>query len=295
MAQNIQNVKNIKKITLAGLIVNLFLSAFKIIFGVLGHSQAVIADGIHSISDCVTDLVLIIGVDYWAKPPDECHPYGHNKIETIVTSIIGFILVGAGLGIIYKAISNIHDGHSQTPTPIALIAAVSSIIVKEILFRWTYKKGKQEKSMALIANAWHHRVDGFSSIPVTIAVLGAILYPDFKFLDLIGAFFVSIFILQGAYKILKPAVLQLMEHGAPKESIKIIQSLSEQVPGVISVDRIRGRMLGSFLHVDLIVVVEHSLTVYEGHEIATAVKTKLKKDGPDVIDVVIHMEPSEKS
>lgn len=285
--------RKIRKVTWIGLCLNVALSALKISAGVFGHSQAVLADGIHSISDTVTDFAVIIGSYYWSRPPDSCHPYGHRRLETLITMFIGVILIGAGAAIGWEAIITIKEEHAQPPSMIALSAAVISIIVKELLYQWTARVGKKIKSMSLVANAWHHRLDSFSSIPVFIAVGVSMIFPEWTFLDHVGAVFVTALIFHAAIKIICGGIKEFVDIGASEEVLKQIKSLSESHPSVLQAHGIRTRYMGSNLQVSLHVVVDSHMTVFDGHEVAEAVKKQILENGPEVIDVEIHIEPSE--
>lgn len=285
--------KKIREVTWVGFFLNILLSVFKIFAGMMGHSQAIIADGIHSISDTVTDLAVIIGSFYWSKPPDKDHPYGHKRLETLVTLFIGIILIGAGMGIGWDAIRTIREPPGRSPALVALAAAAVSILVKEGLYRWTVRVGKRIKSMSLVANAWHHRLDSFSSVPVFIAVGAAILFPEWAFLDRVGAIFVSALIFHAAVKIIFEGIKEFVDRGAPEEVCNRIKSLAEDHPRVIQVHGIRTRYMGSSILANLHLVLDGKMSVYEGHEIAEKIKKRILENGPDVIDVEIHIEPSE--
>jgi cation diffusion facilitator family transporter len=274
-----------------GLFTNLTLAAVKMAAGVLGHSHAVVADAIHSLSDVVTDVALLAGVRFWSKPADERHPHGHQRIETLVTVLIGASLGVVALGLMWDAVVGGHGGRSLTPAPVALAAAVLSIVVKEVLFRWTLAEGRSVDSPALIANAWHHRSDSLSSVPAALAVAVAVVAPEFAFVDRIGALVVCIFILIAAGRILAPALSQLIDTGAPREDRRRIRQLALGVEGVEEAHAIRTRYVGSTLAVDLHVEVNAELSVEEGHAIGEAVRQRLLDQGPKVADVLVHVEP----
>ena len=282
-----------RRVTWAGMAVNIALAALKLVCGVLGHSQAVVADAVHSISDCATDVAILVGVRYWNRPPDECHPHGHRRIETVVTVLIGISLAGVAVGLGYRAVTTLLNPHGASPGWIALMAAGISIISKEALFRWTLIVGRRVKSSAVVANAWHHRSDAFSSIPAFIAVGGALLMPAWLWLDHVGAIVVSLFILHAAIGILRPAYNELIDAGAPAKVLHDLTELAESVDGVREVHGLRTRFLGDRLQVDLHVQVDPELTVHEGHGIAAAVKYELLSEGPDIADVLVHLEPFE--
>lgn len=291
-----QNTKinEIRKITWIGLFTNIALSLLKFIVGFFGNSQAVIADAIHSLSDMATDFAVIIGVKYWEPPADEDHPYGHKRIETLITLIIGLILAYVGYEIIYKAIVTIPKPDPKKTTWIAALGPLLSVIVKELLFRWTLHTGKKEKSSAVIANAWHHRSDAISSFPALISVGIAAIFPKFSFVDHIGAIVVSGFIFKVSWDIIKPAFLELTDQGATKKEMDKINSIALNTKGVISTHKIRSRKSGSGYFVDIHIQVDGNLSVKDGHEISEEVKENIISKGPDVIDVVVHLEPFEK-
>ncbi len=285
--------REIRKVTWVGFGLNIFLSIMKILAGVFGKSQAVLADGIHSLSDTSTDIAVIAGSYYWSRPPDSNHPYGHKRIETIVSIFIGVVLFAAGAGIGVEAMRTLRHTPTGPPGWIALAASIISIVCKEALYQWTTAAGKRVKSLALSANAWHHRLDAISSIPVFIAVGASIFWPSWNFIDTVGAFFVSLLILYAAFKILYAGFKELVDAGAPLELCERIRTIALQNPSVAQVHGIRTRYTGSSLQVDLHVVVDGGMTVYEGHQVAEDIETRILNDGPDVVDVLVHIEPLE--
>lgn len=283
----------IRRITLIGLFANIFLAALKFVAGVIGSSQAVVADAVHSLSDTVTDLVILLGLKYWSAPADRKHPYGHGRIETVVTLALGLILAAVALGIGYRALATVRELHPGQPQWIAFAAAAVSIVLKEILYRWTAAVGRRVSSSALRANAWHHRSDALSSLPAALAVLAAVIEPDWVFVDRIGALLVCIIILHAAWRIIKPALDELIDRGAPKHVQEQIRELAAGLPGVREVHAIRCRRSGPGLYIDLHITVDGSVSVRKGHEISEQVKRHLLEHGPDILDAVIHLEPAE--
>jgi cation diffusion facilitator family transporter len=285
----------VRKVTWVGLVVNLFLAAIKFIAGIYGRSQALVADAIHSLTDLTTDIAVIAGSHYWSRPPDENHPYGHRRLETLVTVFIGVVLIAAGIGIGWKAISALQEKHAAPPEWIAVFAALLSIGCKESIYRWTAITGRRVKSAALAANAWHHRTDAISSIPVLIAVAGAKIAPAWSFLDKVGAVIVSIFILHASIKVIWPAISELIDVGAPTEICRKIENIALKNEGVLQVHDIRTRYISSSIQVDLHIVVEGLITVREGHDIADDVKARLIDSIPEVLDVIVHVDPPERA
>ncbi len=286
------SAKSIQRITLLGLLANTALVVIKFAAGWFGNSQALIADAVHSLSDSVTDVALLVGLRFWTQPPDTQHPHGHRRIETLVTIFIALCLAGVGIGLAWKAIYSLYLGDFHIPTSAAFIAALISIIVKEWLYRWTVAVGKRVKSTAMIANAWHHRSDAFSSIPVAIAVGATMINPAWAALDQIGAILVSGFILHAAWSILHPALAELIDAGASPAICAQLVALARDVEGVCSLHDLRTRFQGGKLQVDLHVSVDARLTVDEGHAIAHRVRDALLAGGFDVIDALVHIEPN---
>jgi cation diffusion facilitator family transporter len=292
---DIRRIRRVKMVTRVGLVINVLLSGFKIVAGYLGGSQTIVADGVHSLSDTVTDVAVLLGVDYWCAPPDETHPHGHRRIETIITLFIGMALAAVSAGIFYTALVTLQELHSRPPDLIALIAALVSIVCKEGLYQWTALVGRKIRSPAVIANAWHHRSDAFSSIPAVLAVSVARFFPGWSFVDHVGAIAVSLFILQAAWKIAWPSLRELADVGAPREVCEEIEKLVLATPGVVSVHKIRTRQTGYLYQVDLHIQVDGGITVTEGHDISEEVKSGLVRNGPGISDVVVHLEPLEMS
>jgi cation diffusion facilitator family transporter len=282
--------KTVRKVTWVGLLVNLFLAGIKFIAGIYGRSQALVADAIHSLTDLTTDIAVIAGSHYWSRPPDENHPYGHRRLETLVTVFIGIVLISAGIGIGWKAISTLQERQATAPGWIAVFAALASIVC-----RWTAITGRRVKSPALAANAWHHRTDALSSLPVLIAVAGARIFPSWSFLDRVGAVIVSIFILHASIKIIWPGISELIDVGAPTETRKKIQDIALKNEGVMQVHDIRTRYISTSIQVDLHIVVEGLITVREGHDIADDVRARIIDAIPEVLDVIVHVDPPERA
>ena len=287
--------KIVRKVTWVGLWVNLFLAAIKFTAGIYGRSQALVADAIHSLTDLTTDIALIAGSHYWSRPPDENHPYGHRRLENLVTVIIGVVLISAGIGIGWKAFSALQEKHASPPGWIAVAAALASIVCKESIYRWTAMTGRRVKSAALAANAWHHRTDALSSIPVLIAVAGARVFPSWSFLDHLGAVIVSIFILHASIKIIWPGLSELIDVGAPTDTCTKIQDIALKNQDVLQVHDIRTRYISSSIQVDLHIVVEGLITVREGHDIADDVRARIIDAIPEVLDVIVHVDPPERA
>lgn len=290
---NFFDTKSIKKVTIIGLIVNVILAIIKLLFGFFGNSSSLVADGFHSFSDMLTDLSILWGVDLWNAPPDKNHPYGHLRIEAMITIFIGVCLIMVASGLIYNSIFEMKSSEIKIPKTFTIIAALISIFSKEFVYQWTIRIGNSLKSSAVIANAWHHRSDALSSIPVIIALIIAINFPNFAYVDKIGALIVSVFIFKVSWKIIIPAIYELSDHGATQDDIDKIKSQSFKTTGVMGVHAVRSRHVGSGLMVDLHILVSPLLSVREGHTISENVKIDLLNSNLNIFDVVIHIEPLE--
>lgn len=283
--------ERVSRVGWVGLLSNLVLAAAKAVAGILGHSQAVLADALHSLTDSVTDVAVILGVRYWTAPADEDHPHGHGRIETLITVVIGLVVGAVAIGMGVEAIRGLRHPPEAAPTGIAFVVALVSIVVKEALYRWTARVGREVHSPALVANAWHHRSDAISSIPAAAAVAMAMIDPEWAVVDRVGAVVVCLLILQASWHILRPAIDQLIDAGAPASDRRRIEELALQVDGVEAAHAVRTRYVGSDLAVDLHVEVDGGLSVGEGHTIAVAVRRKLVEEGPNVTDAVVQIEP----
>lgn len=282
-----------QKVTVLGSIVSIILIVSKLIAGILGNSQALIADALHSASDLGTDILVFAGLIVSRRPPDKDHHYGHAAIETLASLLIGAVLIFVAIYIGVKAAYCIYSGEVSNPGFLALCMAGFSIISKEILYRVTIKIGNAERSKMLIANAWHHRSDALSSIAVFIGVGGSLLMPELKVLDSYAALLVSFFIVKIGLTIFKESLMELTVT-APKSSVlEEIKKLITDVPGVQNVHALRVRTQGGILQMDVHVVVDSYITVKEGHKIAVNIESTLIKSLPEIGSVVVHVDPSD--
>ena len=292
--------KEIYKVTIVGGISNLLLLIFKFIAGFLSHSAAMIADAVHSLSDFMTDIVVMIFVRISSKEEDENHHYGHGKFETLATVIIGIVLFAVGFGIMKNGITSIVDvakGKTlESPGVIALIAAVVSIIVKEVLYRYTVAKGKELDSPSVVANAWHHRSDAFSSIGTTLGIGGAILLGNkWTILDPIAAVIVSVFILKVAFQLTKAGLDELLEKSLPKDIEKKINDIILSFDEVSSPHHLRTRRIGNHIAIEVHLRMDGNTTLEDAHAIATKVEKRLKEEFGQDTHIGIHMEPIKNS
>lgn len=288
---NSSEIGSVRKVTLYGLIFNLLLFAFKVWAGVVGGSKAVLADGMHTLSDLSTDLAILLGVKWWMSPPDKCHPYGHQRIEALVTVFVATVLMICGIWLGVDGVLGLRVQDTEPPRWIALFAAMVSVLVKETMYQLTVVVSRKVKSKALLANAWHHRSDALSSIPVALAVAVAIYYPQFAFIDHVGELVVALIIIRTAAKILKSALVELSDGAVSPDVKEKIEELVRSVKGVKDLHAVRSRQAGSGVYVDLHVLVDGDSSVREGHSVAENVKHRLLDQGPDVLDVVVHIEP----
>lgn len=289
--------KEIYTVTLTGSAVNAVLILMKFIAGFAGRSSAMIADAVHSLSDFISDVIVLVFVKIAGKPKDTGHDYGHGKFETLATMIIGVLLVFAGIGIMVngtKAVMRSIDGEAlQRPTMLALAVAVVSIISKEWLYHYTIKTGKRLGSQAVVANAWHHRSDAFSSLGTFIGIGGAIFLGDrWSILDPIAAIIVSLFIIKSGYDIVKPCVGEMVEASLPEAQETEITDLVMSVPGIVSVHNLRTRQIGNGIAVDLHAKMDGSLTLSDAHEKATAAENAIRSVFGETSIINIHMEPA---
>lgn len=288
--------RDIYRVTIIGSFVNLLLLIFKFIAGFAGHSSAMIADAVHSLSDFFSDIVVIVMVRLSAKPEDKDHDYGHGKYETLASLIVGLMLAIVGLGIFYNGVSTtiaFFNGESiGQPTWIALIAAIVSIFAKEGIYRYTIYKERAIHSSALIANAWHHRSDALTSVAALVGIGGAmILGSKWAVLDPIAAAVVSIFIIKAAYDLIKPNLDELLEKALSEEQKQGISKIVLDTPGVVGMHRLRTRRVGNNLAIELHIKMDGNMSLRQAHEIATEVEKRLKQAYGNDIHTGIHMEP----
>jgi cation diffusion facilitator family transporter len=289
------DVREVRRVTWWGLAVNVGLAALKFVVGIVGSSQAVVADAVHSLSDLVTDVAILLGVRYWSQPADEDHPYGHRRVETLVTLGIGLVLAAVALGIGHNALFTIREEHVEQPGWIAAWGPALSIVLKELLYRWTAAVGRRIGSPAVVANAWHHRSDAFSSWPALAAVVASQLNPEWGFIDHVGALIVSLFILKVAWDTVKAPLTELSGRGVSDADRRRVAETAGRIAGVGEVHAIRTRMLGTAIYLDLHVLVSGDISVRRGHDIAEEVKAALLRDFPAIADVVVHIEPVDDS
>lgn len=288
--------RDIYKVTLVGSVGNVALLAFKFAAGVLGHSSAMIADAIHSLSDFITDVVLLAFVHMSAKPQDEDHDYGHGKYETFATLIIGLAIMAAATGIIISGVDKLVDwvGGRQLAAPgwLALAAALLSIVVKEVMYRYTVRRGKALDSPALVANAWHHRSDALSSIGAAVGIGGAILLGNrWTVLDPLASVVVGLMLLKVAIGLLRSSVGELTEHSLSSEVEKEIEDIICSYPDVSDPHNLRTRRIGNRFAIEVHVRMDGNTTLTAAHNRATAIEQRIRQRFGKQTHISIHMEP----
>lgn len=297
MFARMERDKKVYRVTLLGSVVNLLLLVFKFVAGVLGHSAAMIADAVHSLSDFVTDLIVIVFVKISSKPEDADHAYGHGKYETLASCIIGLALIVVGVMMGYNATVKIVDvvrngTELASPGIIALAAAVLSIVLKEWMFHLTRKVAREVDSPAVEANAWHHRSDALSSVGTAIGIGGAVLLGSkWAVLDPIAALVVSVFIVVQAAKILSDAIGQLMEKSLPRDVEQRICEIVYEEEGTSDIHHLRTRKIGSQISIELHVRMNGYLTLREVHGKSIAIEKRLRAAFGDSTYINLHVEP----
>ena len=288
--------KKIYQVTLVGGVVNVVLLVFKFVAGILGHSAAMVADAVHSLSDFVTDVIVLMFVHISNKPEDKSHDYGHGKYETLAMTIIGMALLVVAIGIVYSGIEKIvawtRGELLEAPGMLALWAALLSIVLKEGVYRYSMVKARVLNSQALEANAWHHRSDALSSIGTAIGIGGAILLGQrWTVLDPVASVIVGLFIVKVAVYLLRDGIGDLMEHSLPDEVEDDILRLAGSVDGVTKPHELRTRRIGNHYAIELHILMDGDITLREAHEKASEVENLLRRKYGEETHVAVHVEP----
>lgn len=288
--------KEIYKVTIIGGLGNLLLLVFKFVAGILSHSAAMMADAVHSLSDFITDIVVLVFVGISSRPQDASHDYGHGKFETLATMFIGFALAAAAIGIIVngavKFASWLNGETLPVPGSLALWAALVSIAVKELLYQYTAAKGKAMESGALKANAWHHRSDALSSIAAAIGIGGAILLGErWTVLDPLASIVVGAMLVKVAWELVKPSLGELTESSLPEQTEKEIMEIVNAVPGVSEPHNLRTRRIGNRIAIEVHVRLDPDMPLREAHQKASLIERNLKERFGGQTHVSVHMEP----
>ena len=297
-ALDMERNKEIYKVTMVGGVVNVILLLFKFVAGILGHSAAMVADAVHSLSDFVTDVIVIIFVHISGKPKDKSHDYGHGKYETLAMTIIGLALLAVAIGIVYSGLMKIIDwmsGHElQAPGMLALWAALLSVVLKEGVYRYSMREARKLQSQAVEANAWHHRSDALSSIGTAIGIGGAIfLGQRWTVLDPIASVVVGLFIIKVAIFLLRDGIGDLMEQSLPDEVEAEILQLAASVDGVCNPHSLCTRRIGNHYAIELHILMDGNITLCEAHDKASEVEDLLRQHYGNETHIAVHVEPKE--
>lgn len=281
------------KATYFSLAGNTLLAIIKGVTGIFGNSYALIADAIESTTDVFSSLLVLVGLKYAVKPADENHPYGHGRMEPLITFVVvGFLLVSATV-IAYESIRHILTPH-EVPEPYTLIVLGSIIVTKEIFYRFINKKSRETRSTALKADAWHHRSDALTSLTAFIGISIALYFGEgYESADDWAALAASGFIIYNAYRIFRPALGEILDEHLYDELINEIRKISLEIEGVKGTEKCFVRKTGMTFHVDLHVLVDGGITVTEGHDIAHGLKDRLLNEMPELADILIHIEPED--
>ena len=291
--------REIYKVTLVGSIGNVLLVIFKFVAGILGHSSAMIADAVHSLSDFITDIIVLVFVGISAKPQDESHDYGHGKFETLASFFVALALLAAAGGILVsgggKLVDWFEGGQLEAPGMLALWAALVSIAEKELLYQYTALKGKALESKVMIANAWHHRSDALSSVGAAVGIGGAILLGNrWTMLDPLASVVVGLMLVKVAYDLLKINIGELTEGSLPADTEHEIIEIIESEPGVCEPHHLRTRRIGNRIAIDTHIRLNGDMSLSEAHHKTSAIEYRLKERFGAQTHVTIHMEPVKK-
>ena len=281
-----------QKVTWVGAVANTLLILCKFTAGIFGHSQALIADAVHSVSDLFTDVIVLLGLRIGKKAPDEEHHFGHARIETLASAVVGLSLIATAIYLGIEAGLNIYRHADYQPTKLALFGAGISIAVKEALYHYTLRVGRRIKSRLIVANAWHHRSDSLSSVAVFIGVTGALIKPSWHILDAFAALLVSFFIVKVGLGILGKSLSEFTDTAPPPEIMDKISQCTKSVEGVLDTHDLRVRTSGGLYQMEAHIVVDGQLTVTDGHRIAKAVERCLIEEVADLDRVIVHVDPA---
>ena len=288
--------KEIYKVTLVGGAVNVILLLFKFVAGILGHSAAMVADAVHSLSDFVTDVIVLVFVHISGKPQDKSHDYGHGKYETLAMTLIGVALLTVAIGILYngatKIVAWLEGEELEAPGLLALWAALLSIVLKEAVYHYSMVKARQLQSQAVEANAWHHRSDALSSIGTAIGIGGAIFFGQrWTVLDPLASVVVGAFIVKVAVDLLRNGIGDLMEQSLPDEVEQEILRLAGSVSGVEEPHDLRTRRIGNHYAIELHILMDGNMPLCEAHDKASEVEEVLKRHFGEETHIAVHVEP----
>ena len=281
------------RISRVSIFVNILLSVGKLFAGIVAHSGAMISDAVHSLSDVLSTFVVIIGIHIAEKDPDDNHPYGHERLECVAAIVLSVMLALTGLGIGYSGVKLIGENGNQMQAPglLALLAAAFSILLKEIMFRYTRRGAEQIRSDALMADAWHHRSDALSSVGALIGIAGARM--GYPIMDPIASIVICVFIWKAAYEIFMEAVKKMVDESVEEGIVADLKKSIMEEEGVLGIDVIRTRVFGSRYFVDVEIAADGQQTLTEAHHIAERVHDNLERKFPDIKHIMVHVNPAE--
>src|SRR6266849_5663538 len=286
------NLQTGARIALFGLAINVFLAGAKILAGLIGHAYVLIADGIESALDIGGSIVIWSGLTFAARPPDATHPYGHGKAEPIAAVVVAIGVLAAALGLAIQSVRELFLPH-HAPAPFTLIVLIVVVIVKEILYRYVIRFGRNVESTAVQTDAWHHRTDAMTSIAAFVGISVALIGGErWQSADNWAALFACALIGANGYQLLRPALYEIMDTAPRGAIVDLVREAASSVPGVVRIDKSLIRKMGLSFYVDLHVEVDGNISVREGHHIAHAVKRAIQESDPRIADVLIHIEPA---
>jgi cation diffusion facilitator family transporter len=284
--------KVMKKVTLVGAAVNFVLAIVQVLIGVLGHSAALVADGIHTVSDLIGDFAVLLAAKEANKGADEDHPYGHGRIETLATVVLGTILIAVGIAIAISAVDKLMNiDNIVQPESLTIVAAILAIVLKESLFHYTMKAAHETNSKMLEANAWHHRSDVFSSVIVLVGVIAALF--GYVYMDVVAAFLVAILITRMGFKMAWESIQELADSSLEQDTVDKMKAVIAKVEGVRNLHMLRTRRMGGYALADVHIQVDPRLSVSEGHQISEVVRYSLINTVTELDDITVHIDPED--
>jgi cation diffusion facilitator family transporter len=284
--------KAMKKVTLVGAAVNFVLAIVQVLIGVLGHSAALVADGIHTVSDLIGDFAVLLAAKEANKGADEDHPYGHGRIETLATVVLGTILIAVGIAIAISAVDKLMNvDNIVQPESLTIVAAILAIVLKESLFHYTMKAAHETNSKMLEANAWHHRSDVFSSVIVLVGVIAALF--GYVYMDVVAAFLVAILITRMGFKMAWESIQELADSSLEQDTVDKMKAVIAKVEGVRNLHMLRTRRMGGYALADVHIQVDPRLSVSEGHQISEVVRYSLINTVKELDDITVHIDPED--
>lgn len=292
--------REIYQVTLVGGVVNVILLLFKFVAGIVGHSAAMVADAVHSLSDFITDIIVLVFVRISSQPEDKSHDYGHGKYETLAMTIIGLALLGVAIGIIYSGVMKItawaEGTQLESPGTLALWAALLSVTLKEAVYHYSIAKARQLQSQAVEANAWHHRSDALSSVGTAVGIGGAIfLGQRWAVLDPVASVVVGLFIVKVSMGLLRNGIGDLMEQSLPDDVEEEILQLAASVPGVEKPHALRTRRIGNHYAIEFHILMDGNISLCEAHDKASEVENLLRNHYGTETHIAVHVEPKQEA